>query len=302
MASNEDILRRLIKLERENEDAKTKAKDDQVLDRLDIIERKTSIVQGKDETPDTDNFGRTTDISTGPPPQPPFESEIAGLEVEFCIPTADITEDSATVTLQPCSIAGVEYADADTATLYVCDDRSEASLSDRGWIATVVAVEADPEADPPVEAVEGVTGTILRFVRYPIDGDDAVGALFGGGNYGGGGASVEFFSPHGTISDGTTLSIDVVDSAGDAMADPVETISIFGACEGSSFPFSRLGWTTSTVGRWLRDTPDAVTGVMLGMPPAVLLLPALGDAHDGIYTNSGETAWEVGSLRAQSGS
>jgi hypothetical protein len=84
-------------------------------------------------------------------------------DIEFGIPTADIVADSDTVTLQPCDIEGVSYTDADTVTLYVAPDRSEQPIGDLGWVAT------DGE----------VTGTILSFIRFDTEGDDAEGVLVG---------------------------------------------------------------------------------------------------------------------------
>ena len=103
------------------------------------------------------------------------EGDMLPNEIEWGIPTADITADSATVTLQPCDEAGVEYADADTVTLYVCDDRSEQALIGRGWIATIPAV---PE-DPPDPAEDAIPGTIISFLRLPVFGPDADGVLVG---------------------------------------------------------------------------------------------------------------------------
>jgi hypothetical protein len=104
------------------------------------------------------------------------EIELLAMEIEWGIPTADPTDTpTATITLQPCDQDGVPYANADTATVFICDDRSEVDLSGRGWLA------ADPEAEP------AVVGTILSFLRFPWDvgsGPAVVGVLIGEGQGG----------------------------------------------------------------------------------------------------------------------
>jgi hypothetical protein len=95
-----------------------------------------------------------------------FGLQLIAPEVEYGIPTADVTADSDTVTLQPCDSVGAEYDDADTIDVYVCNDRSEQVLVHREWVAT-----------------DGETvGTILSFVRFPEFGPDADGVLIGEGS------------------------------------------------------------------------------------------------------------------------
>ena len=253
MASNEDIQKRLKDLETERDDRERVARNDNILSRLITLENKATVVQGKDSTPDTDPAGVAPDLPFVAPYTPP-DLPMPGLEVEQGIPTADITADSATVTLQPCSITGVEYAAADTATLHVCDDGSIQGISNRGWIATVVAVEADPEADPPVEAVEGVTGTIIPFVRFQIDGDDAVGVLLGEAPAV---TPVTPFAPEfgkpqtdGGLEDGETIDITVVTQDGTAITS--ESVTVYGRSDREETLFSHSEWTTANILPWVR--------------------------------------------------
>ena len=128
-------------------------------------------------TPDTSRSGDLMDVRKMAPLEEE-ELKIIPNEIEWGIPTADVTADSATVELQPCSSVGVEYASADTIDVYVCNDRSVQGLRNRGWKTTVDAVEYD--AGPPeVLAADAIPGTILRFLRLPIDGPDAEATLLG---------------------------------------------------------------------------------------------------------------------------
>ena len=181
MAGNEDILRRLEDLEIEDEKRKRSVKDDNVIERLVAIERKAEVVQGKDSTPDTDPFGLTPDLQGGRRPHKEIEAEVLPFDIEFGKPTADVTADVATVTLQPCDQDGTSFASADTVTVYVANDRQTQDTSDRGWLANVPAISEDP-GPPLVPAVPEVVGTILSFIRFSpwVAGDPNIeGVLIG---------------------------------------------------------------------------------------------------------------------------
>ena len=91
------------------------------------------------------------------------EGEMLPFEIEQGVPKADVTADSDVVVLRPCDPLGVEYDDAADFTAYVCDDRSEQVLINKGWVATAGAT----------------IGTIISFIRTPVFGPDADGILFG---------------------------------------------------------------------------------------------------------------------------
>jgi len=59
-------------------------------------------------------------------------------EMEFGKPTANVTTDVATVTMQPCDSAGASFASAPTATAYVANDRQTQATAARGWTTSTV--------------------------------------------------------------------------------------------------------------------------------------------------------------------
>lgn len=83
-------------------------------------------------------------IMAGEDPQDFVPDILTPPQIEFGKPTAPVTTDVATVTLQPCDQGGTSFANAATVTVYVANDRQTQETSGRGW----------------------TTSTILSFIRF----------------------------------------------------------------------------------------------------------------------------------------
>ncbi len=92
--------------------------------------------------------------------RPSFGGDVLPFDIEFGKPTANVTSDAATVTMQPCDKDGNSFASAAEVTVYVANDRQVQDLDARGW----------------------TTSTILSFIRFsPFvdDTPDIEGVLIG---------------------------------------------------------------------------------------------------------------------------
>jgi len=135
----QELIERLLLLEREAEERKRLDEEMQVNSRLTNIERITANLDGKDMTPDAPRAGVFAELQGSLPPIPVPESTMLPFDVEFGKPTGSgVTTDVAIVTLQPCDGNGNSFASADTVTVYVASDRSVQPTARRGWTTSKI--------------------------------------------------------------------------------------------------------------------------------------------------------------------
>jgi len=116
----------------------------QIAGRLQDIE-KTIGDKGDIESGDFPHAGTPPDVRVHPEPRIYTPQDfLSATEIEHGKPTANVTTDVATVTLQPCDSGGNSFASAPTVTLYIANDRQTQATANRGW----------------------TTSTILSFVRF----------------------------------------------------------------------------------------------------------------------------------------
>ena len=135
-------------------------------DRLEAVERTVAASNVADANP-----------ALVPPLAPRADTGTPLFDVEWGKPSETPSGTSATITVRPCKEDGTSYANADTAVLYIRNDRSEVARDDKDWD----------------------TDTILSFVRFPWDttAESAVGVLVGEG---------KFFTGDGTPDSGGSFT------------------------------------------------------------------------------------------------
>jgi len=118
-----------------------------LLERVEILENQ----QGAPQLPSLAGPGPpyetpavVTDFIDESDEQEPVVEDLLPFEIEFGKPTADVTADGYTVTLQPCDADGDSFASADTVTVFVPPDGESIELGLFGW----------------------TTASILSFIRF----------------------------------------------------------------------------------------------------------------------------------------
>lgn len=111
---------------------------------LDMEERLSAIEDSKQDafswdssTPDTSRSGDLMDVRKMPKTVEE-ELRVIPFDIEFGKPTANVTTDVATVTMQPCAEDGTSFANAATVTVYIANDRQTQDTSGRGWTTTTI--------------------------------------------------------------------------------------------------------------------------------------------------------------------
>jgi len=149
-----ELRERIEVLERYAEERKREKLDDRVSD---LEDAKPVDVKSLDPKPS----GRPSDIRTKQPENPPVQEEVLGVEIEFGKPTADVTADGYSVTLQPCDVDGNSFASADTVDVIVPASAVAIELGLYGW----------------------TEATILSFIRFSpwltVGATDFAGVLIG---------------------------------------------------------------------------------------------------------------------------
>jgi len=162
---NNELIEKVLQLEREAEERKRLDEKLQIASRLDDIERMTANLDGKDMTPDAPRAGVFAELQGIMPRRDEIKSSLLPFQIEFGKPTADVTADGYSVTLQPCDVDGNSYASADTIIVFVPCHGESIELGLYGWIAAVAEIPEDP-GPPIVPAVPAVPGTVLSFIRF----------------------------------------------------------------------------------------------------------------------------------------
>ena len=161
---NEKLAEQVKALKKDMEELRDKVEKNEPFIELeervtDIEETNTTAFEVDSFTPDTSRSGDLMDTRKMPTS---IEEELKVLpfDIEFGKPTADVTTDVATVTLQPCDQAGNSFASADTATVYIANDRQVQAVAARGWTTTTVL-------------------SLIRFSPWVDDTPDIEGVLIG---------------------------------------------------------------------------------------------------------------------------
>lgn len=112
-----------------------------------VVDRVIAIEEAVEEALTGDNS--LGDIAA-PPEHPPdtkvdfvperkvFGGDVIPFEIEFGKPTANVTTDVDTVTMQPCDEDGTSFASADEVTVYVANDRQTQDTDSRGWTTSTI--------------------------------------------------------------------------------------------------------------------------------------------------------------------
>jgi len=109
-------------------------------------------------TPDTSRSGDLMDVRKMPTAKED-KFEIIPFDIEFGKPTANVTTDVATVTLQPCDQAGTSFANASTAAVYVSTDRAIQGIGSKGW--TTATVLSFVRFSPYVSGTPNIEGVLI---------------------------------------------------------------------------------------------------------------------------------------------
>ena len=132
---------------------------------IELAERITAMEDSRQDafgwdaaTPDTSRSGDLMDTRKMPTSLED-ESEVIPFEIEFGKPTANVTTDVATVTLQPCDQGGTSFANADTVTNYVANDRQVQDTKNRGW--TTASILSFIRFSPWVSGTPNIEGYLI---------------------------------------------------------------------------------------------------------------------------------------------
>lgn len=226
----QELIERLLLLEREAEERKRLDEEMQVNSRLTNIERITANLDGKDMTPDAPRAGVFAELQGSLPPIPVPESTMLPFDVEFGVPKADITGSSATVELRPTSRYGLEYASAGDLDVYVANDRQIQLLEDRQWKKKVTGTMSGAPSFGDPEST--VTATAAIFTEEMV------------------GQRLIFDTSGNSYLIEAFTSTTIIDITGDASGeDSGDTLTV----SGSILSFMRIATTV-----------DAIGGVLVG--------------------------------------